>query len=101
MLHGPNLSFYAFTIRADKITNLILVFFLLPPLFHPPLFVVIIQCFFLYLPPRANTRLDKIESFTRSRSSSMSSLENIGNESIQFLIFANTYVAKNGKQRAR
>ncbi|XP_027194887.1 syntaxin-binding protein tomosyn isoform X3 [Dermatophagoides pteronyssinus] len=37
---------------------------------------------------------DKIEGFTRSRSSSMSSLENVGSEPIQFLIFANTYVLK-------
>lgn len=27
----------------------------------------------------------------------MSSLENVGNESIQFLAFANTFVSKNGK----
>ncbi|XP_027194885.1 syntaxin-binding protein tomosyn isoform X1 [Dermatophagoides pteronyssinus] len=38
--------------------------------------------------------INKIEGFTRSRSSSMSSLENVGSEPIQFLIFANTYVLK-------
>ena len=41
---------------------------------------------------------DKLEgSFSRSRSSSISSLENIGNETIQCLAFAESYVKKNGE----
>ena len=42
--------------------------------------------------------LDKSDgSFSRSRSSSMSSLENISKESIQCLTFADAYTRKTGK----
>ena len=44
-------------------------------------------------------RADKLDgSFSRSRSSSISSLENISSEAIQCLSFADSYVKKNGKQ---
>lgn len=42
--------------------------------------------------------LDKTDgSFSRSRSSSMSSLENINKEAIQCLAFADAYTRKSGK----
>lgn len=44
-------------------------------------------------------RVDKLDSsFSRSRSSSMSSLENITAESIQCLAFADSYMKKTGKK---
>lgn len=43
-------------------------------------------------------RVDKLDSsFSRSRSSSMSSLENITSEAIQCLAFADTYAKRNGE----
>lgn len=43
-------------------------------------------------------RADKLDSsFSRSRSSSMSSLENITSEAIQCLAFADSYTKKSGK----
>lgn len=42
-------------------------------------------------------RVDKLDSsFSRSRSSSMSSLENITGESIQCLAFADSFIKKSG-----
>lgn len=42
-------------------------------------------------------RVDKLDSsFSRSRSSSMSSLENITSEAIQCLVFADSYTRKSG-----
>ncbi|XP_023311106.1 syntaxin-binding protein 5 isoform X2 [Anoplophora glabripennis] len=46
-------------------------------------------------PPRRSRSQDKLDSsFSRSRSSSMSSLENITSESIQCLVFADSYTRK-------
>jgi hypothetical protein len=43
-------------------------------------------------------RVDKLDSsFSRSRSSSMSSLENITSESVTCLAFADSYTKKSGK----
>lgn len=43
-------------------------------------------------------RVDKLDSsFSRSRSSSMSSLENISTESVTCLAFADSYTKKSGK----
>lgn len=43
--------------------------------------------------------IDKLDSsFSRSRSSSMSSLENISAEAIQCLSFADSYTKKSGKR---
>lgn len=42
-------------------------------------------------------RVDKLDSsFSRSRSSSMSSLENITSEAIQCLVFADSFARKTG-----
>lgn len=42
-------------------------------------------------------RVDKLDSsFSRSRSSSMSSLENISSEAVQCLAFADSYTKKTG-----
>ncbi|XP_065169293.1 syntaxin-binding protein 5 isoform X4 [Atheta coriaria] len=47
-------------------------------------------------PPRRSRSQDKLDSsFSRSRSSSMSSLENITSEAIQCLAFADTYAKRN------
>lgn len=46
-------------------------------------------------------RVDKLDSsFSRSRSSSMSSLENISQEGIQCLAFADSYTKKSGESLA-
>lgn len=46
----------------------------------------------------ATGRVDKLDSsFSRSRSSSMSSLENISQEAIQCLAFADSYTKKSGQ----
>lgn len=45
-------------------------------------------------------RVDKLDSsFSRSRSSSMSSLENITSEAIQCLAFADSYTKRSGLKR--
>lgn len=47
-------------------------------------------------------RVDKLDnSFSRSRSSSMSSLENVSSESVTCLAFADSYTKKSGKKILR
>lgn len=47
---------------------------------------------------RTTGRVDKLDtSFSRSRSSSMSSLENINSESVTCLAFTDSYTKKSGK----
>lgn len=50
------------------------------------------------VPIHTTGRVDKLDtSFSRSRSSSMSSLENISTESVTCLAFADSYTKKSGK----
>ena len=58
----------------------------------------ILYLFLFFFPLHPTGRADKLDnSFSRSRSSSMSSLENISSEAVTCLAFVDSYTKKSGK----
>uniref|UniRef100_A0AAR5PSI1 Lethal giant larvae homologue 2 domain-containing protein n=1 Tax=Dendroctonus ponderosae TaxID=77166 RepID=A0AAR5PSI1_DENPD len=65
---------------------------------QPPIATSVTSCRPRPEPPRRSRSQDKLDSsFSRSRSSSMSSLENITSEAVQCLVFADSYTRKSGR----